>query len=137
MPNANLLAVLVSGIISMFIGALWYSPLLFGKQWIKLMGFDEKELEKAKAKGMGKSYFTAFIATLFTAYVIALFVSYANATTFTQGLTIGFWAWIGFIVPVLLNSVLWENKPQKLYAINIANYLVVFLLIGGILAVWS
>ena len=42
-PTINYIAVLVSAVIGMAIGALWYSPLLFGKIWMKLrdeLGFE-------------------------------------------------------------------------------------------------
>ena len=63
-PAINYLAVLVSAIIGMIIGALWYSPLLFGKLWMKLSGMTEKQLNEAKKKGMGKMYLVAFIGVL-------------------------------------------------------------------------
>ena len=33
MPNVNLLAVLLCGLSSMVLGAIWYSPLLFARRW--------------------------------------------------------------------------------------------------------
>ena len=46
----NYLAVLVAAIVSMVIGGLWYSPLLFGNVWMKLSGITQKDVEKAKKK---------------------------------------------------------------------------------------
>jgi hypothetical protein len=37
--NINILSVLVAGVASWLIGALWYSPLLFSKRWQKELGF--------------------------------------------------------------------------------------------------
>ena len=42
----NYLAVLAAAIASMVIGFLWYGP-LFGKQYMALMKFDNKKLNKA------------------------------------------------------------------------------------------
>ena len=33
--HVNYIAILVAAVVSFFIGALWYSPLLFAKRWIK------------------------------------------------------------------------------------------------------
>ncbi len=44
----NYLAVLVSSVVGMGIGALWYSPLLFGKLWMRWNGMDARQLEEAK-----------------------------------------------------------------------------------------
>ena len=138
LPNVdvNYLAVLVSAIVSFIIGGLWYSPLLFGNAWMKSGGFSEKNIEKAKKKGMGKLYFITFIASLLMAFVLSHFVQYLTAQTFSEGMQAGFWIWLGFIVPVLLGGVLWEGKSLKFYLINIAYWLVNLIIIGGLLAVW-
>src|SRR3989344_841593 len=106
----NLLAVLVVAIISMVIGALWYSPLLFGNLWMKLMKITKADIEKAKKKSMTGNYIASFIAILLLS--------------------------LGFIATTFLNSVLWENKSVKLYLINILHYLVVFLVAAIIFSLW-
>jgi len=40
----------------------------------------------------------------------------------------------GFVI-VMLNKVLWEGKPFKLYLLDAAHYLVVLLAMGSILVV--
>jgi hypothetical protein len=132
----NYVAVIVAGVLSMAIGAFWYSPAGFGKQWMKLMGFTKKDLNEAKEKGMGKSYALAFLSTLVMSYVLAVFVGFANAATILNGAVVGFWLWLGFIATTMLGIVLLQNKPVKLYVLNIAHYLVVMLVTGAILAVW-
>ena len=134
--DINYLAVLVSAIVSMGLGALWYSPMIFGKMWMKLMNIDEKSMKKAQKKEMGKSYAIAFAASLLMAYVLAHFVDYAQAKTALEGMQAGFWIWLGFVATITLNSVLWEGRPWKLYLINAAHYFVSLQIMGAILAVW-
>jgi hypothetical protein len=140
MVPVNYLAVLVAGILAMVIGFLWYGP-LFGKTWAAMMGFNETSMADAKAKGMTKTYVINFIAALIMAYVLAHSLIFASAYTSTSGvsagLMVGFWSWIGFIVPVTLGSVLWDGKPWKLWAINAGYYLVLLLVMGVLLAVWA
>ena len=119
----------------MIIGGLWYSPMLFGNSWMKLSGMNKQKLQKAK-KGMGKTYFIAFISSLVMSYVLAIFVNYAQAVTIVDGAMVGFWVWLGFIATVTLGSILWEGKSTELYAINNSQYLVNLLVMGAILAVW-
>ena len=132
----NYLTVLISAVISFIIGGLWYSPILFGNAWMKFGGFNQKDIEAAKKKGMGKLYLTGFIGTLLMAFVLAHFVQYLSASTFIEGMQAGFWIWIGFIVPILIGSVLWESKPIKFYLINVLYHLVSLLIMAGILASW-
>jgi hypothetical protein len=133
----NYWTVLIGGVVSMVLGALWYSPVLFGNQWMKLMGFSEKDLEKAKKKGMGKTYFANFVAALVTAWVLAWFIGIAGASTLGEGVIVGFWVWLGFNAAVLLGGVLWEGRPFNLYLINVSYWLLNFILVGGILGAWS
>jgi len=132
----NILAIVVAAIVGMVIGALWYSPYLFGKTWMRLSKMSEKQLKVMKAKGMGKTYLIAFIAALVTAYVLALFIDLTQAGTLLQGIQIGFWVWLGFIATTMLGNVLWEGKPVQLYVLNVVHQLVSIAVMGAILAVW-
>ena len=139
--HINYLAVLAAGVANIVIGGLWYSPLLFGKAWAKLMGLDKlSKAEKAKMMERAKpGYAFAFLAALVMSYVMAYSVSSARTMNFSglsAGLIIGFWIWLGYIVTSQVNSVLWEGKPVKLYWINVGGYLVSYLVTGAILAVW-
>ena len=134
--DINYIAVLASAIAGMVLGALWYGP-LFGKRWIKLMNFSEKDIKKAKQKSMAKSYVGAFIGTLIFAYVLALMIVNLGAATLAEGFVVAFLLWLGFIATSMLNSVIWEGKPVELYTIGIAHYLVVFLAMSAILVFWA
>lgn len=138
-PNVviNYWAVLVSAIVAYFIGAFWYSPALFGNAWMKSGGMSQKDINKAKKKGMGKLYFIGFIGTLVMAFVLAHFVQYVGAESFNDAMMLAFWIWLGFFVPVMIGSVLWENKSVKFYLINVVYQLVSLEVMAVILAVWN
>ncbi|MSR85497.1 DUF1761 domain-containing protein [Candidatus Uhrbacteria bacterium] len=135
----NYLAVLVCGIVSMVVGSLWYGP-LFGKMWMSLMGMTPEKMEASKKKGMTQSYILMFIGSLVMAYVLAHSVvfgsSYLHMTGAWAGVMAGFWSWLGFIAPVTLGSVLWENKSWNLWILNNGHYLVSLLVMGAILGAW-
>lgn len=130
----NYLTVLGAAIASMILGALWYGP-LFGKKWMAFMGWKPEEMQ-ARKKGAGKSYLMMFIGSLVMAYVLSHFVDYTEAESWQQGMQTGFWSWLGFMVPVMAGSVLWEGKPWGLYFLNASYQLVNLLVMGAILAVW-
>ena len=47
-PYINHLAVFVCALLSLVIGALWYSPLLFFKAWQRQTGLTDEQIAKAK-----------------------------------------------------------------------------------------
>ncbi len=130
-------AVLVAAVVTMVIGGLWYSPILFGKQWIRLSGMSMEKVQSAKQRGMAVSYALMFVGALVMSYILAHVVWFTHATTFGTGMQMGFWMWFGFISPVLLGPVLWEGKSLGLYVLNSAYYLVVIMVMGVILALWN
>lgn len=129
----NYLAIIVSMIISLVLGSLWYSPLLFGKAWIKLMGLRKEDVKKEEAT---KGYVLSAIGALVLAYVMSHFIDYVSATTISAGAATGFWAWLGFVATTSISSAAFEGKPLKLWAINSGYHLGQFLIVGAILAVW-
>ena len=131
----SFLSVIVSAIVGMVIGSLWYS-VLFGKLWMQLSGITPKQMTEAKKKSMGKSYALCFVGLLLMSYVLGMFIQIVKASTLPGGAMIGFWLWLGFIATTQLNSVLWENKSWKLYWLSALHYLVMLLVMGAILAAW-
>jgi hypothetical protein len=138
--DINYLAVLVAGVSSMVLGFLWYGP-LFGKKWVALMGWSDQVISEAKAKGgMGKNYVITLIGSFVMAYVLAhalIFASeYLNVFGVMAGVMAGFWNWLGFMMPLSLNSVLWEGKSWKLWMLNNGYSLTSLIVMGIILSVW-
>ena len=56
--HVNFLAVGVAALTTIFIGALWYSPLLFHKVWVKAHGYSEEKATEAKSTTVSGSNFT-------------------------------------------------------------------------------
>lgn len=135
--SVNFLAIIVVAVIEITIGMLWYSPAIFGKQWMNLIGFTDQDMKKTREKGMGKSLLIASISALIIGYVLSLINGYRGANTYLDGMVTGFLCWVGFIATVMTGIVAWEKKSWKLYFINSCYYLVALLIMGGILALWK
>jgi len=130
----NYWAILVSAIVMQVIGFVWYGP-LFGKAWMRLMGFADADKEKMKKKA-STGYFVMFVTSLIMIYVLKHFVIYAGAHDVAGGMKVAFWLWFGFIAPVQLGAVLWDGKPTKLFALNTLYHLISLLVVGAILVAW-
>ncbi len=132
----NYLAVLAAAVASMVIGFLWYGP-LFGKPWMALMGWSEKDMEKKrKDPSMGKTYAVSFLGAIVMAYVLSHFANYAGAASILGGAQLGFWLWLGFVGPVQLTDVLFGGKNIKLFLLNTGYQLVSLIVMGALVAVW-
>jgi len=134
--SVSIVAIIGSGISSMILGSAWYGP-LFGKTWTTLEGWTEADIEQGKKQNMAKTYGIQFVGSLVFAAVLGMFARTIGALTLTDGLVVGFWAWLGFALPLLLGSVLWNGKPWKLYALHAGYNLVQFALIGAIVTLWG
>lgn len=135
--SINYLAILGAGMSSMIIGALWYSPYLFGNIWRKLSGMTDEKIEQAKSQSTGKLYAINFIATLIMSFVLAHFAKIWEAESIYDSWRLAFLLWLGFIVTTALGSVLWEKKPVRLYLINVAYYLIALFVMAIILVLWG
>ncbi|MEM4255256.1 MAG: DUF1761 domain-containing protein [Candidatus Norongarragalinales archaeon] len=135
--SVDFVAVVLAAIASFVIGMVWYSPMLFGKMWMKEMKTSEKEMKKGK-KNMTQSFAFAFVGALVMAYVLAHFIAYATGgyPTLMDGITTAFWAWLGFVATVSAGMVLWGGKSWNLYALTAGNDLVSMLAMGAIIALW-
>ncbi len=134
--DINYLAVLVAGASYMVVGSLWYSPVMFGNIWQKEAGLSKEFMSQAKQKGMTRIMMLGFGGALITAYVLSHFIDLIGAQLLSDGLAVSGWAWLGFMVPLHLGSVLWEGKSWKYMAINAVHSLVTTLLMGVILTLW-
>lgn len=132
MPEVNFLAVLLAGVAAMVLGGLWYSPVLFGKQWMTASGMTEAKMKGMKMKP-AMAYVLGLVAALVKAYVLALFLGMASDASMSQALMISFWAWLGFAATIDIGAVLWEGKPFSLFVLNTAYNLVSFLIMGAVI----
>lgn len=138
LPNVivNYWAVLAAAVVSMIIGAIWYSPAVFGTMWMKGSGVKMPQVNKAKKKGMGMLYLIAFIGSLVFACVLAHFVAYVGASTTADALELALWTWLGFVVPLLLGGTLWKGESWGAYLIGIVYQLVSISVMAVILTIW-
>lgn len=134
--DVNLIGVVLAAVAAMIVGFVWYSPILFGKQWMKMVGMKESDV-KAKSPQAMKGYAVSLLTAFLMAYVLAHFLAYAGAITISDGLTGAFWAWLGFVLTTQAPMAAFEKKPAKLFFINVGHYLAAMLAMGVILVYWG
>lgn len=136
METASIWPVIVASVAAFVIGAVWYSPLLFGKEWMALIGATEKDIAEAKAKGMTKSYVSQLVITVLTFIVMHFAISSIGAKGALDGAFIALIAWVGFAIPSAVGSMLWEKKSLKYALITSISTLLCWVVGGAIIAGW-
>lgn len=131
----NYLAVVLSAIAMVVLGALWYGP-LFGKKWRAYMGFTEesmKNMSMTPLMAMSIMALAALVMSFVLSHVLVFASTYMKVSGASAGLSSAFWMWLGFIVPVTLGVVLWEGKSWGLWVLNAGYYLVSLVIAGALL----
>ena len=136
MYDVNFWSILVAAVVAFAIGALWYSPVLFGKEWMKLTQTSDSDISVAKAGGMWGSYVVHFIATLVSFAVLGFAIAATGSMNAGDGAFIGFLAWLGFVAVIGVSELLWEKKSMKLVMINTVQVLVGLVVGGMIIGAW-
>ena len=128
----------------MVLGWLWFGP-LFGKQWMATMGWTPERMaamrnDPAMKNKMMRGYALMAVGALLMAFVLSHSIVFAGSYMAVSGISAGLqaalWSVVGFIAPVLLGAVLWENKPWKWWFIMVGYYLADLLVMGVILGMW-
>jgi len=130
--DVNWWAVVVAAVVYMALGSAWYSKSGFGKQWSKLAGRKMEDMA-----GGNTGYAVMLVAALVQSFALANIVRDVGATTMGDGLLLGLVLWAGFVAVSALGDVLFGGRPWKLWQINTGYYLVVLLINGWLLTVWS
>ncbi len=131
----NPLAVLVAGLGAFALGALWYSPLAFGKAWAAAHGYTDDKLAQLQ-QSAGRAYAVSLLCYLFMGLVTAILVALTGVATFVQGMWLGTLIWAGFVFTIGLTGNMFSEKPLATFLIDVGYQLVYLNLMGGILAAW-
>ena len=130
----NIWAILVCFAVNMLIGALWYSPILFGNQWLKLIGKKQEDISKEDAS---KSMTLSMIPALFSVLFLSIILAFVNTSSLFDAILMGSLVSVGFIGMSALNLVLFENRSIKLAILNTGYSFVSFNIAAIILTVWK
>jgi hypothetical protein len=142
MPNItlNFTAILLSVLAIFFLGFLWYS-VLFAKAWLAEMRMTKADEPTGAA--LAKSLFINVLGAFLLSFVLANNIGAWDPVSWGQpalsGATLGRilsaagFTWLGFVVPVLLQSVAWEKRSWKLLFINAGYQLTALLVASSIL----
>lgn len=134
-PFINVWAVLAGTLALWVLGALWYSPVLFGKIWQKEVEFKEEEIKKVN---MAMVFGLSFLLMLFMVWALNFVINSHKPedVSMLKGLYYG--AFTGFFFSMMTMGVnyLYQRRSVTLWLID-GFYMVIGLGIAGmILGAW-
>lgn len=132
MDGINWLAVIAAAVSTFVIGGLWYSPILFGKVWMKANGFSEEQLSG------GSPAIIFGVSGLFALVMAANLAAFLNFDGLTLGFAVGAGvaAGLGFAAMGLGIVALFERRNFTYILINGGYLTVAFAVMGLIIGVW-
>lgn len=128
--SLNWLAIAASAAMTFVVGGIWYGP-LFGKAWMAEMGFTEEDLKEAN---MVKIYGVAFVLQFIMALNLALFI---QGVSVREGAFYGFLTGFCWVAMALGVNALFSRASLRLWFINAFYFVIIFTMMGVILAAWT
>jgi hypothetical protein len=127
------IAILVTAILAVAVGSVWYSPLCFGEAWMRAAGLkpDDLALPKERLLFLIVAGISANVSLL---TVLGWFIVKAQSIQLSEFSVAGFL--VVFIVSLMVSIVLWEKRPITYILIHTGYASIV--IFGGItvLAYW-
>lgn len=141
--SMNWLAILVSALIPLIIGAIWYHPKVFGTVWMNATGITE---DKLKTMSPAKAYVVAVVLSVVLSFYLYFNVLIGGPDdmrhgqeiymTFKHGAAHGAFLGLFVVLPALATNATFEMKSAKYIFINVFYWIVSLALMGGTLNGW-
>ena len=134
LTGINIWAVAVVWLLYVVVGAFWYSPAGFTKQWTKETGID---IMKIPQKDATRAIVSVALSALVQAVTLAVILNSLYVTTAMNGLVIGLVLWFGLTTATTVGVTLYSQRSWKFIWLNSSYFLVVMSLGSIILASWQ
>jgi hypothetical protein len=131
--SIRILPVLVSAAAVFALGALWYSPVLFGKAWVRAHGYTDEKLAQARASA-GRAYAVSLGCYLVMAVAMSILIARMDVTMLRGGVKLGALLGVGFAATIGLTANVFSDKPLTAWLID-AGYQVAYLVLMGVILV--
>jgi hypothetical protein len=136
MGDLNWLAVILATVAYFALGALWFMPAIFGKAWMRSIGWEPDPGQRPGAEYYVGPFVTCLIASIATGLLVA-----ATATdTVAEGMVLGLVTGVGLVGSALFVTGYFDpKKPQPMtwFAISGGYHLAGLIVASVILSVWG
>jgi hypothetical protein len=135
LSHLNWLHIIVAAVAYFAIGAIWYSPALFSKAWVRLVKIDINDSNKRG--GLGIMMFTSFMLIVICCIAMAMLYRLIDIRSAFSAIKFGLFLAVGFALTTISISFVYERRPLGLYAIDIGYHIAGFIVASLILVLWK
>ena len=132
--SINFVAILAAAVAYTILGAIWYSPFVFGKTWMKLIGKTKEQVEKDFTP---MNYLWALVTSFLASYGIARILFWMGYAGCVTGLKVGLVVGVCFALGSMWVTDAFEARPKALTIVNALFHLVGMILAGSIIGSWG
>ncbi len=133
--HTSLLAVVVATFLTFGLGVLWYSPLLFGRLWVRAQGYSPEKLVEMRT-GAARAYGASLACYAVTAVCLAVLIEQLGIHGAPAAARLGALCWLGFAATIGLTAKMFSDKPLTTYFIDAGFQLVYLVAMSVLLALW-
>ncbi|MGJ8743891.1 DUF1761 domain-containing protein [Polaribacter sp.] len=163
--ESNFYIFFIAAIVPLVIGFVWYGP-LFGKAWMKEMGFTKESLA---GQNMALTFILSYVFSFLITFILQSIVIHQwgvfsvllesgstelqgevlvyfedfmtkygnNYRTFKHGTLHGALTGFFLVMPIIAINGMFERKRAKYIAINSGYWIVILAIMGGIICKWA
>ena len=135
--DINWLAAIVAAVIYYAIGAAWYSPVLFGKPWMRSIGWDP---DSDPPEVSAKDYAFPLIAYLIAAIAVAMLAVATSSDSFGEGVVLGLVVGMGLATVLAFVTATFDpqkKEPMVWFEVTAGYHLVGLLITSVLVSVWN
>ncbi len=129
----NYWAIAIAWLVTVAIGAYWYSPAGFGKLWAKLSGVNHMELPEKEAT---QSLLAVAVSSALQVFALAVLLHSLGVESILNGVLITLFVWFGFTALTTIGNTLYQRLGWKFWWLNASFFLVVMTLSAIVLSAW-
>jgi hypothetical protein len=135
-PAINYIAVVLATVSSMIVGAIWYTPKVFGNYWMKQSGVTPSGNSKDAIRPIVVTLIVSFITAWVLAGAVWISFEFYGGSFLVNALLTAAILWAGFTAARFITHDQFDNRTPGLTLLNSAHELVTVLVMALIIGVW-
>jgi membrane protein YdbS with pleckstrin-like domain len=117
------LPIIAAGLVPFLVGSIWYHPKIFGEMWMRMKRITPDMAERSSRLALHTTAVMIALGIL-SAFMLSRVLYALAIDTYVVSVVVAFCVWIGFVIPVTINRVLWDHESLALYGIETGQWLV-------------